>query len=64
MKLLIQSAIIFFGTLLAAALLALGEPGRSDNGAVKDAVVIQVVHRTLEPSRHSIEPAPETALGY
>jgi hypothetical protein len=26
MRLLIQSAIIFFGTLLAAALLALGEP--------------------------------------
>ena len=29
MKLLIESAIIFFGTLLAAALLALGEPGSS-----------------------------------
>jgi hypothetical protein len=28
MKLLIQSAIIFFGTLLAAALVALGEPAR------------------------------------
>ena len=27
MKLLIESAIIFFGTLLAAALVALGEPG-------------------------------------
>ena len=29
MKLLIESAMIFFGTLLAAALLALGEPGDS-----------------------------------
>ena len=28
MKLLIETAIIFFGTLLAAALLALGDPGR------------------------------------
>jgi hypothetical protein len=27
MKLLIETAIIFFGTLLAAALLALGDPG-------------------------------------
>ena len=28
MKLLIQSAMIFFGTLMAAALVALGEPAR------------------------------------
>ena len=28
MKLLIHSAMIFFGTLMAAALVALGEPGR------------------------------------
>lgn len=64
MKLLIQSAIIFFGTLLAAALLALGEPGRSDSGAAKEAVVIQVVHQTLESSRPLVEPAPAAALGY
>ena len=30
MKLLIESAMIFFGTLLAAAVVALGEPGRAD----------------------------------
>lgn len=29
MKLLVQSAMIFFGTLMAAGLLALGEPGRA-----------------------------------
>jgi hypothetical protein len=43
MKLLIQSAMIFFGTLMAAALVALGEPTRagerplrSDAGAVQN----------------------------
>lgn len=30
MKLLIQSAMVFFGTLIAAALVALGEPGKAD----------------------------------
>ena len=30
MKLLVQSAIVFFGTLLAAALVALGEPGDAE----------------------------------
>lgn len=30
MKLLIQSAIIFFGTLMAAAVVALGEPAQAD----------------------------------
>lgn len=30
MMLLIQSAMIFFGTLMAAALVALGEPAKSD----------------------------------
>jgi hypothetical protein len=30
MKLLLQSAMIFFGTLLAAALVALGEPGAAE----------------------------------
>lgn len=64
MKLLIQSAIIFFGTLLAAALLALGEPGRSDSGAAGEAEVTRVVHQSLEPSRAPVEAAPATALGY
>ena len=30
MKLLVQSAIVFFGTLIAAALVALGEPGTAE----------------------------------
>jgi len=30
MKLFVQSAIVFFGTLLAAALVALGEPGNAE----------------------------------
>jgi hypothetical protein len=30
MKLLIQSAMIFFGTLMAAAVVALGEPAKAD----------------------------------
>ena len=30
MKLLLQSAMIFFGTLMAAAVVALGEPGHAD----------------------------------
>jgi hypothetical protein len=30
MKMFFQTAIVFFGTLLAAALVALGEPGRAE----------------------------------
>ena len=30
MKLFLQSAIVFFGTLLAAALVALGDPGHAE----------------------------------
>jgi hypothetical protein len=30
MKLFVQTAIVFFGTLLAAALVALGEPGTAE----------------------------------
>jgi hypothetical protein len=30
MKLLLQTTIVFFGTLLAAALVALGEPGTAE----------------------------------
>ena len=32
MKLLIQSLIVFFATLMAAGLVALGEPGSIDSG--------------------------------
>ncbi|MBC7470529.1 MAG: hypothetical protein H7322_14480 [Ramlibacter sp.] len=35
MKLLLQSAMIFFGTLIAAAVVALGEPVQSDFALAK-----------------------------
>lgn len=37
MQLLIQSAIIFFGTLMAAAVVALGEPARAEVATAKTA---------------------------
>jgi hypothetical protein len=37
MKLLLQSAMIFFGTLMAAAVVALGEPGKSDVAVAREA---------------------------
>lgn len=37
MKLLLQSAMIFFGTLIAAAVVALGEPVQSDFSLAKPA---------------------------
>jgi hypothetical protein len=44
MKLLVQSAMVFFGTLLAAALVALGEPGKAEVKMVQapqaDAIVV------------------------
>jgi hypothetical protein len=64
MKLLIESAIIFFGTLLAAGLLALGEPARTGHGAAKEAAVMQAVNQLLESSRPLVEGAPmSTDLG-
>ncbi|MDB5899217.1 MAG: hypothetical protein JWP22_4095 [Ramlibacter sp.] len=36
MKLLVQSAMIFFGTLLAAGLVALGEPGSAEIRMVQE----------------------------
>ncbi len=57
MKLLIESAIIFFGTLMAAGLVALGEPARSDHAAAKEAAVMQAVHQLLESARPLVEQA-------
>lgn len=37
MKLLIQTAMIFFGTLLCAAVVALGEPGKAEVALVRGA---------------------------
>jgi hypothetical protein len=64
MKLLIESAIIFFGTLLAAGLLALGEPARTGQPAAKEAAVMQAVNQLLESSRPLVEAVPmSTDLG-
>ena len=40
MKLLIESAMIFFGTLMAAGVVALGEPARADHGMAKEAAPV------------------------
>lgn len=58
MKLLIGSAIIFFGTLLAAGLLALGEPARSGHAVSNEAAVMRAVNQLLESARPLVEPAP------
>lgn len=47
MKLLIQSAMIFFGTLMAAGLVALGEPARTDRGAEIEAAA-RALNQLLE----------------
>ena len=55
MKLLMQSAMIFFGTLMAAAVVAFGEPAKADvdtaAGVVPQATVT-ALHRDLS-SRHA-----------
>ena len=47
MKLLVQSTMVFFGTLLAAALVALGEPANAEVEMVQaphsDAIVVSLL---------------------
>ena len=46
MKLLVQSTVVFFGTLLAAALVALGEPANAEVQMVQapqDAIVVALL---------------------
>lgn len=47
MKLLVQSTLVFFGTLLAAALVALGEPASAEIRMVQapqaDAIVVSLL---------------------
>ena len=47
MKLLLQTTMIFFGTLLAAALVALGEPGTAEvqmvGAASSDTVLVSLL---------------------
>lgn len=49
MKLLIQSAMIFFGTLMAAAVVALGEPARAEVETARDAAM-----RISQPVLHDL----------
>ena len=61
MKLMIQSAMIFFGTLMAAAMVALGEPASAEQAAVQAA---QPSHQATprnaqaQPRHDRHEPAP------
>lgn len=57
MNLLIQSAMIFFGTLMAAAVVALGEPARSGGDAARSAAadVGQPVHHGAGNSEPSVD---------
>jgi hypothetical protein len=52
MKLLIQSAMIFFGTLMAAGVVALGEPAGA-RVAVKPATATPVVASTRAPAQEA-----------
>jgi hypothetical protein len=56
MKLLIQSAMIFFGTLMAAALVALGEPGRGTERPLGSEVAV-VQNQLLQWARPWMEEA-------
>ena len=49
MKLLMQSALVFFGTLLAAALVALGEPASAEVKMAQPGPVDQVLVSLLTP---------------
>jgi hypothetical protein len=56
MKLLVQSAMIFFGTLMAAGLVALGEPARPNEGqSAAQGVSIQALNNLLASARPWVE---------
>ena len=58
MKLLIQSAMIFFGTLMAAAVVALGEPARNaDQSPGNESAAVQAVKQLLQTARPWVEEA-------
>jgi hypothetical protein len=61
MKLLLQSAIIFFGTLMAAGLVALGEPTRvAPSAGTSPAGTKHAVNNHVTPQRSSMQ-SPVTA---
>ena len=53
MKLMIQSAMIFFGTLMAAAVVALGEPAKADIALAAGASATASVHQQEPTNRRS-----------
>lgn len=56
MKLLVQSAMIFFGTLMAAGLFALGEPSHRGPAAVSKAAPSPVVADARAPRVNAVRP--------
>jgi hypothetical protein len=63
MKLLIQSAMIFFGTLMAAALVALGEPARERPLGSEAAGVQAMINQLLQSARPWMEEATPVSTG-
>jgi hypothetical protein len=58
MKLLIESAMIFFGTLMAAAVVALGEPTRNaDPSPRNESAVVQAVNQLVQMARPWVDKA-------
>jgi hypothetical protein len=57
MKLLIQSAMIFFGTLMAAGVVALGEPAGSggEPSSMHDPSATQAFNQLVESARPWVE---------
>jgi hypothetical protein len=55
MKLLVQSAMIFFGTLMAAGLVALGEPARGEHSAAPGARPASSLNHLVEAARPWVE---------
>lgn len=64
MKLLLQSAIIFFGTLMAAGLVALGEPTRvAPSSGMSPAGTKHAMNNHVAPQRTSVQlPAAAPAM--
>ena len=60
MKLILQTAIVFFGTLLAAALVALGEPATAEVSMVQatptaDTVLVSLLGADANPARQQLQ---------
>jgi len=62
MKLLLESAIIFFGTLMAAGFVALGEPARVAPSASVPPSARHAVNKYVDSQRTTPEPAPASGM--